>query len=151
MTDDNTVQQCLQKMKTFHFVASLNFLVDVLLSISKLSDLLQGESINLSLTQAAAYKIGSFETGENVKNFELAASAAARDDAPLSFKGVCSTETECSLAAYDRNNLLAKLGRELDVRFSDFEQNPVLSAIKLLDVRLWPQTEEGLEVLALMN
>jgi hypothetical protein len=150
MTDDNSVQQCLQKMKTFRFVACLNFLVDVLLPISKLSDLLQGESINLSLAQAAiqaaAYKIGSFDTGENVKNFELAASAAARDDAPgpLSFKGVCLTETECLLSADDRNNLLTKLSHELDVRFRDFDQNPVLSAIILLDVRLWPQVEEEL-------
>ena len=40
--------------------------------------------------------------------------------------------------------MLTKLCHELDERFSDFEQNPVLSAIKLLDVRLWTQVEEGL-------
>jgi hypothetical protein len=125
-----------------------------LLPISKLSDLLQarcnvlqGESINLSLAQAAiqaaAYKIGSLETGENVKNFELAASAAGRLHVMMrryrsNFKGVCLTETECLLSADDRNNLLTKLSHELDVRFTDFEQNPVLLAFKLLDVRLWP-------------
>jgi hypothetical protein len=48
------------------------------------------------------------------------------------------------LSADDRNNLLTELCHELGVRFSDFKQNLVLLAIKLLDVRLWPQVEEGL-------
>ena len=91
--------------------------INVLMPISKLSEALQGDTINLSLAQsaiqAAAFSLASFETGENVKNFELTASVAARDDVPLLFKGVYLTETECLLSVDDRNNLLTKLCHEL--------------------------------------
>lgn len=107
------------------FVACLNLLVDILLPISRLSELLQGDSINLllaqSVIQGAAFQLGSFEAGENVKSFQVATSAAARDNTPLSFKGVCLTETECLLSVDERDNLLTKLSYEIDVRFNDFE------------------------------
>jgi len=82
----------------------------------------------------------------NVKQLEALASIPARDGIALKFQGIQMTETTATLSPTERDDLLSKLCQEIDKRFGDFEQSPVLSSMILLDIKLWPKSQAALNM-----
>jgi len=157
ISDDAKIKGYVKQMTSFKTLALLHLFVDFLAPVGKLSDYLQGDSTNLLLAQSAVEAAllafthtSNTEYSEQLTKLVSTAKEKLDEGAAMEFQSVYITDLRDGISALQHNaeSMSHRLSEELTSRFGDiFNQstpNSVLTALKLLNIREWPESKEGL-------
>jgi len=156
VTDDAKIKGYVKQMSSFKTLALLHMFVDVLAPISKLSEYLQGDSTNLLLAQSAVEaalvtlaKAKDAAYGEQLGKLVIAAeNALAEGENKMEFQSVPIGDLQVGISALNSSagEIANRLSRELTSRFGDVlsESSLLVRALKVLDIKAWPEKKENL-------
>lgn len=157
--DRAKVKGYLSKLKSTKFVLHLLLFVDLLTPVARLSLQLQDEAISLVQARACvlsliqqleveAFSPQSVDLKKLLSDTADVISEANSDDGGKStddtviFSGHKLSQIKLGYTFYNRHcaEYVAKVKSAVDERFSSLVELPVFTALKILDVKLWPHT-----------
>jgi len=156
ITDDAKVKGYVKQMTSFKTLALLHLFVDLLAPISKLSEYLQGDSTNLLLAQsaveAALVTLSNAKDatyGEQLGKLVTAAEeklAEGENDVELLSVSIGELQDGISVLKSNADKIGQRLSQQLTSRFEDIlsQSSLLVRALKVLDVKVWPETKEDL-------